>query len=197
MPQVDFYILASDSLPARWEFVARLLGKLQTLGKTAHIAVDSAAEAEQLDALLWTFPPESFLPHCVVDSTASPDEPFTISAGACSTTVSAGTVSASAVSASTDSAGTVSASTDSASADATADFAESAGSLDGISTHVQLAANQDVFINLRRQPPAEHQQLQRLVEVVVQESTVLATTRQNFRFYREQGYAIQPHNIRL
>ncbi|MEX1034019.1 MAG: DNA polymerase III subunit chi [Cellvibrionaceae bacterium] len=153
MPQVDFYILDSAAPTARWEFVARLLGKLQKLNKTACIAVDSNEAAEQLDALLWRYPPESFVPHrverervgtdCVETGPTEPtDEPFTIS----SRTVT------------------------------------------GIS--------QDVLINLRNSPPEESAKLQRLVEVVVQEASVLNATRRNFRFYREQGYPIQSHHIR-
>lgn len=143
MPQVDFYVLDASSLAARSAFVARLLNKLQKLQTTAHVAVDSTAEAEQLDALLWAFPPESFLPHCIDNgSEGSPAEPFVISA------------------------------------------------------NPESVPSQDVFINLRQQPPAHHSQLNRLVEVVIQESAVLATTRQSFRFYREQGYSIQSHPIR-
>lgn len=143
MPQVDFYVLETDSVKSRWEFVARLLNKLQRLGSSAYIAVDSASEAEQLDALLWTFPPESFLPHCIDAGPESvPDEAVVISAQA------------------------------------------------------EATASQDVYINLRKQPPAGHERLARLVEVVVQDSAILATTRQNFRFYREQGYSVQSHTIR-
>lgn len=143
MPQVDFYVLDSDSPKARWEFVARLLGKLQSLGKTAHIAVNTDAEAEQLNSLLWAYPPESFLPHqMAADAADPPREDFLISA-----------------------------------------FPDS-------------PVTHDVYINLRHQPPPGHAHLDRLVEVVVQETTVLAATRENFRFYRQQGYPIQSHSIR-
>lgn len=74
MPQVDFYILQTDSLAARWEFLARLLGKVQALGKSACIAVDSEANARQLDQLLWTVPQESFLPHAIVSAGETVDE---------------------------------------------------------------------------------------------------------------------------
>jgi DNA polymerase-3 subunit chi len=143
-PKVDFYVLDTDSLAARGEFVARLLGKLQKLGNTAYVAVESPADAEQLDALLWSFPPESFLPHCV-DTGNGPqgDEAFVIS---------------------------------------------SRSPISGV--------DREVFINLCRQPPACHARLQRLVEVVVQNEAILAATRQNFRFYREQGYSVESHDIR-
>lgn len=143
MPQVDFYVLDTDAPRARWEFVARLLSKLQKLRTSAFIAVDAASEAEQLDALLWAFPPESFLPHCIEAATGeSPREPFVISA------------------------------------------------------RPEAVASQDVYINLRQQAPAGHEQLARVVEVVVRESAILAATRRNFRFYREQGYSVQSHAIR-
>lgn len=141
-PKVDFYVMHTDSLAARKEFVARLLGKLQKLGNTAHVAVESAAEAEQLDVLLWSFPPESFLPHGI-DKGSGCDEAFVIS---------------------------------------------SESPISGV--------DRDVFINLRSQPPACHARLKRLVEVVVQDEAILAATRQNFRFYRDQGYPVESHDIR-
>ncbi|MCW8194274.1 DNA polymerase III subunit chi [Proteobacteria bacterium 005FR1] len=150
--QVDFYVLDTDSLAARGEFVARLLNKLQKLGMGAVIAVDSAAEARQLSELLWSYPPESFLPHAVdpgdgahsgEDSARQSDELFVISARSPLTSV-----------------------------------------------------EQEVLINLRRQPPACHAKLARLAEVVIQNEAILAASRQNFRFYREQGYTVESHDIR-
>ncbi|MGQ9426074.1 DNA polymerase III subunit chi [Gilvimarinus sp. F26214L] len=145
MPQVDFYILESDSLAARHQFVARLLGKLQRLGKSALVTVASDTEATELDALLWAFPPESFLPHGVVGNKAGEDAP------------------------------------------------EEAVL---ISARPDESAARDVFVNLRQQVPSRHRELGRIVEVVVQDPVVLAGTRENFRFYRQQGYPIESHSIR-
>lgn len=53
----------------------------------------------------------------------------------------------------------------------------------------------DVYVNLRNQLPPQHHALERLVEVVIEEPSVLAATRDNYRFYREQGYEVRTHNI--
>ena len=143
MPQVDFYVLESSEPAAREDFLGRFLQKLQKLGSSAYLAVDSSEEARTLDTALWAFPPESFLPHALLpDRQAAPEEAFVISA-----------------------------------------LPE-----DGI--------DQQVYINLRREPPACHRKLQRLVEVVVQDQQVLTDTRRHFVFYREQGYTVESHNIR-
>lgn len=142
-PQVDFYVLHTDSLAARGEFVARLLHKLQKLGVRALVAVESPAEAQQLSEMLWSSPPESFLPHAVEpDDGQTGDEDFLISSRSPLTSI-----------------------------------------------------DREVLINLRRQPPACHAKLSRLAEVVVQNEAILAATRQNFRFYRDQGYTIESHDI--
>jgi DNA polymerase-3 subunit chi len=146
--QVDFYVLDTDSLAARGEFVARFLNKLQKLGMPALVAVESAAEAQQLSEQLWSYPPESFLPHAVDAGDGSQpgeksDEAFVISARSPLTSI-----------------------------------------------------EQEVLINLRRQPPACHAKLSRLAEVVIQNEAILAASRQNFRFYREQGYTVESHDIR-
>lgn len=53
----------------------------------------------------------------------------------------------------------------------------------------------DVYVNLRNQLPPQHGSLERLVEVVIEEPSVLAATRNNYRFYREQGYEVRTHKI--
>lgn len=143
MPQVDFYVLESGEPSAREDFVGRFLQKLQKLGSSAYLAVDSSEQAQALDAALWAFPPESFLPHSLLSAgQGAPAEAFVISAQP----------------------------------------------EDGI--------DQQVYINLRRAVPACHRQLQRLVEVVIKgDEQVLADTRRHFAFYREQGYAVESHDI--
>lgn len=143
MAQVDFYVLDTDTPASRREFVARLLGKIQQLGKTAWIAVANEEEAQVMDRLLWEYPPESFLPHARVTDGEAPDDVSVL-----------------------------------------------------ISSHADAQPLPDVYINLRNETPSQHAALQRLVEVVIQEPSVLDATRRNYRFYREQGYQVKPHDIR-
>ena len=52
-----------------------------------------------------------------------------------------------------------------------------------------------IYINLSSKIPSSLEGVERLVEVVIQEPSVLAQTRQHFKFYRDQGYPIQSHPI--
>ncbi len=63
MTQVDFYILPETTSEARWLFACRLIEKVQRMDMDILVALDNQQEAEAFDELLWTFKPESFIPH--------------------------------------------------------------------------------------------------------------------------------------
>ena len=63
MTQVDFYILPETTSDARWLFACRLVDKVQRMGMRVLVAMESEADARAFDELLWTFKPESFMPH--------------------------------------------------------------------------------------------------------------------------------------
>ena len=67
MTQVDFYILAEATSEARWLFACRLIDKVHRMGMRVLVAMDSEAEARAFDELLWTFKPESFIPHQLIN----------------------------------------------------------------------------------------------------------------------------------
>lgn len=67
MTQVDFYILPETTSEARWLFACRLADKAQRMGMRVLVAMDTEAEARQFDELLWTFKPESFIPHQLIN----------------------------------------------------------------------------------------------------------------------------------
>lgn len=67
MTKVDFYVLPEATSEARWLFACKLAEKVQRMGMRVLIAVDSEADARQLDELLWTFKPESFVPHQLIN----------------------------------------------------------------------------------------------------------------------------------
>lgn len=66
MTHIDFYILSDDASEARWHFVCRLIEKVTRLGNRVLVTLDHLEEASQLDDLLWTFKPESFIPHQIL-----------------------------------------------------------------------------------------------------------------------------------
>lgn len=63
MARVDFYILDDQDESRRLHYLCRLVDKAWRLGHRIWIHTPSAAHAESLDALLWTFSQGSFVPH--------------------------------------------------------------------------------------------------------------------------------------
>ncbi|WP_096087158.1 DNA polymerase III subunit chi [Agaribacterium haliotis] len=85
MTRVSFYILSSEQEQQRLLFSCRLIEKAVNQGNRVLVHVDSAADAEQIDDLLWSFKPEAYLPHAIVGGELD-DElgelPIAISCGA-------------------------------------------------------------------------------------------------------------------
>lgn len=69
MTQIDFYLLASQDPKVRWDFCCRLVEKVQRLGHRILVSVDTQEDAETLNQLLWSFKPESFIPHRIINDT--------------------------------------------------------------------------------------------------------------------------------
>jgi len=63
MTQVDFYILPSADPLARLDFACKLSEKAWRLGHRVYIHCSDAAQRDDLDARLWRFKGESFVPH--------------------------------------------------------------------------------------------------------------------------------------
>ncbi len=80
--QVSFYILAEERLEERAVFACRLAEKALRNGVTTHIHTSCEEDAKALDALLWSFREDSFLPHKIVDNSVNDSkdtlEPITI-----------------------------------------------------------------------------------------------------------------------
>jgi DNA polymerase III subunit chi len=83
MTQVDFHILQDTSAAARWLYVCRLIEKVERLGHSILVVVNSLEEAQELDDLLWSFKPESFIAHQIIggDETAKVEISFLSSTG--------------------------------------------------------------------------------------------------------------------
>jgi DNA polymerase III subunit chi len=65
MTRVDFYILDDDAEQSRERFACRLVEKAWRLRHRIYVHATAEAEARRLDALLWTFNEQSFLPHVI------------------------------------------------------------------------------------------------------------------------------------
>ena len=63
MPQIDFYVLPTADPAARLEFACMLSEKAWRLGHRIYLHCQNAEQREALDARLWTFKGEAFVPH--------------------------------------------------------------------------------------------------------------------------------------
>lgn len=77
--RADYYVLSDADQDARERFLCRLCEKILTLGLKIYIHTPSAADAERLDARLWSCRPEAFIPHGLLGS--APPAPVEIGHG--------------------------------------------------------------------------------------------------------------------
>ncbi len=84
MTKIDFYVLPETTSEARWLFACKLTEKAFRMGLSVLIVLDSEPQARQLDELLWTFKPESFIPHQLIggEKPAPVEITFTAETGA-------------------------------------------------------------------------------------------------------------------
>lgn len=74
MTEIDFYILVED----RMQIACALAAKAYERGLRCLIYVSDKATANRLDALLWSFQPLSFVPHCQGDDRKASVTPIVI-----------------------------------------------------------------------------------------------------------------------
>lgn len=67
MTQVDFYILPSADPFARLDFACKLTDKAWRLGHKVYLHCSDPQQREELDARLWRFRGEAFVPHGLVE----------------------------------------------------------------------------------------------------------------------------------
>ena len=63
MPEISFYILSSEEERLRSFFCCQLIEKAYRQGLFCYLLTDSDSQTRMLDNLLWTFRPNSFIPH--------------------------------------------------------------------------------------------------------------------------------------
>lgn len=63
MTKIDFYQIENQETVLG--FSCRLIEKIYRDGREVYVLAASLAEAEELDALLWTFRPDRFIPHAL------------------------------------------------------------------------------------------------------------------------------------
>jgi DNA polymerase III subunit chi len=63
VPEISFYVLASESAAERNLFACKLIEKAYRSGVFPYVLTDSPVLSQALDDLLWTFRAGSFIPH--------------------------------------------------------------------------------------------------------------------------------------
>lgn len=63
MTRVGFYVVQAAGESQRLQVAARLTNKAFQRGHRVYLNTNSEAQARELDTLLWSFRPDSFLPH--------------------------------------------------------------------------------------------------------------------------------------
>ncbi|WP_106475914.1 DNA polymerase III subunit chi [Phytohalomonas tamaricis] len=78
MTQIDFYILPHTTLEARFDFACRLAETIFRKGYRLHVHTEDEAMARAFDDKLWTFRPDAYVPHALMDADMDPKVPVTI-----------------------------------------------------------------------------------------------------------------------
>lgn len=81
MSKVSFYLLKQDQAVERYVFACRLCEKVFAQGLKVYIHTDTAEQAQYMDDLLWSFRPDSFLPHALIDTEIDEDVTIVIGHG--------------------------------------------------------------------------------------------------------------------
>jgi DNA polymerase-3 subunit chi len=63
MKQADFYLLSVDKPAARWKLACQLTEKAYLEGRRVFIYCHNQDDAYHIDEYLWSFRPQSFIPH--------------------------------------------------------------------------------------------------------------------------------------
>ena len=63
MAEISFYILSTTGVQERYRFACKLIEKAYRSGYFCYVQTESEQQSHTLDELLWTFRPNSFIPH--------------------------------------------------------------------------------------------------------------------------------------
>jgi DNA polymerase III subunit chi len=81
MPKVSFYILTGRPDQLRERFACKLTEKAYRLGHRVYIQITDPPQAQEMDDLLWTFRPGSFVPHAQINTAEAAEAPVLIGQG--------------------------------------------------------------------------------------------------------------------
>src|SRR5690554_7931251 len=81
MGQADFYILQREDDHSRHLMVCRLVEKAWRQGHRVQIRLQTEEEAQELDQWLWSFRPDSFMPHSLQQASEAAFAPVSLGSG--------------------------------------------------------------------------------------------------------------------
>lgn len=79
--KANFYLLKQDTEQARRLLACRLAEQQMKQGQRVCVLTDTPEQAQELDQLLWSFTPESFVPHALADDPAAASLPVVVAYG--------------------------------------------------------------------------------------------------------------------
>lgn len=165
MTKIDFYITNINSLDDYWNFACRLTEK--AFRKQCDVYLHTANEEHMaaVDKLLWTFRPNSFLPHSSeirseISSEISPEN----------------------------------SGKESEDTSKNGDAASATGEI-LVACSGDPRDHHDVLVNLTEETPECFSRFTRVAEVVMGTDEAKAKSRQRYKYYRDRGYPLEVHNL--
>ncbi|OGV26604.1 MAG: hypothetical protein A3F18_06430 [Legionellales bacterium RIFCSPHIGHO2_12_FULL_37_14] len=76
--QIDFYIINTPSLEKRLAFICQLIEKIYNMNHQLFVFCQTEKDANLIDEALWTFKPDSFIPHHLQNEGPTPPAPVQI-----------------------------------------------------------------------------------------------------------------------
>ena len=82
MPKANFYLLKQNTDAARAALACKLAEQQMRLGQLVYLQAASVDAAHELDQMLWSFTPESFVPHALAGDAAAAAANVVVGVGA-------------------------------------------------------------------------------------------------------------------
>jgi len=73
--KIDFYLILNEAPQSAWLFTCRLIDKAYQAGHRIYVYLDTQDDAYAFDELLWSFDPQSFIPHHIQGEGPNPPPP--------------------------------------------------------------------------------------------------------------------------
>jgi len=189
MTRVDFYLLAPGSRHDLITTACKLIEKALASRQRVHIHTDDHELAKKLDQALWSYKPDSFIPHVILENPAHADDiaPADLNTipGVTSNAVNETSPSTTQQPPFIDIAGLASSNkpSDSEAVQVT------------IGTGLMPPECGGVLMNLSEQVPAFFSRFGRTLEIVASDDAARKSSRDRYRFYQQRGYPLNHHNL--